>query len=1378
MDPRVSRGGDPRNRRQKEPLSSRSAKEFAADDAEKEEKISTFDMVINLLNQASMAKKDSEKVEKLQQVQELVINKQPELLDNFTDEVVAFQADRSSDVRKFVVGFMEEACKKEQELLSKLLSNFYMLLVDDNVNVLKKVIQSSTQLYRLSIQWVSSSKASKELLEASWKTVCDIQDTIFQMLDSENDGVRTQSVKFVEKVVLTLSERQRYSEIPKKVESYSSLDQIPNNNPVLIKADLVTLCQKALQKMLEFVSSPAISSVNLMAAMGTLTTIAKQRPQFMASAVEAFEMLHANLPPTLAKTQVTSVRKHLKMQLMNLLRHAGSTEFHLQITNLLYDLGTNATEIARNMPKPSAVAKDKKSIARKRSPLEASKELGAEKSSKKPKMELKEDYEEDVYGDEDKPGGSGTQVSQEEAKATSSRSVKPQHQASAIDITADELVPLLNPENVANLVLLSMVMLPDKIPDAFQASYTPIESAGTMEQIMHLARLLATQMTAVGIGSGIQQAAEMQAEEEAKKQMEKEKQEMELEKSKPSVPIQTVIGGTTASEEIKEPEEVIVEKKISLEPVQPIVPSKGLQRRMQGFHLASITKPLSLDAKDRIIKMSVLRVLKSERSAIAGGVHHRWQKVLTSLVAQFGGDLHRSLAKFILSDLRNRSQLAFQWLYEEFNIFLENSRGPNDRAAQENYDACLTGLLQGLLEKQDAREGLFTKLVLQAPLLTENVVRLIKTYCEDERRSHAGLLLVKELIAKRPPRKMQFVRVLLDLGSNRVEKVRKQAIQITKKLYENRNLQEFIEQHAVTSLSYLTQKEPPENLLPPNSEGQEKAWTEDAMKQSMSLFLALLPQNHSLIHKLADVYVEANADIKRVVLRALEAPVHGMGMASPELLRMVEGCPKGAETLVTRMLHILTDREHPSSDLVYRVRELYQKRVPDVRFLIPVLNGLEKHEVLLALPKLIRLNPPVVKGVFNRLLGVQRHHDSEPSVSALSPVELLVALHNIDPSKADVKCVIKATSLCFAEKAVYTSEVLVTVINQLVEQETMPTLLMRTVIQALITYPRLSGFVMNVLQRLILKRVWEQTKVWEGFVRCCQRMKPQSFQVLLQLPPAQLSNVFETLTDLREPLLQYVNKFTPQQRQHISPAIISVLESTPEQRKAELAAIENQRLLEEMRVREREAQQRVAHEWERQEQEQRKKQEEASAQIEMIKKQAEIDQESERRVQEQKERAKALADFQQKGVKDEPQDGEDAFPAMDTTPADASGVTALPSDAMDTLPASTGNLSTAVSETLTDTKPVVVSTDQASSVAPATSQVTLQPSILPQLTQAPPSTIIIPPGLTIPYGIPPPNVIIPPPGVISQQFVQPIQEVKREQRSPTPTQDERPEEKS
>lgn len=57
----------------------------------------------------------------------------------------------------------------------------------------------------------------------------------------------------------------------------------------------------------------------------------------------------------------------------------------------------------------------------------------------------------------------------------------------------------------------------------------------------------------------------------------------------------------------------------------------------------------------------------------------------------------------------------------------------------------------------------------------------------------------------------------------------------------------------------------------------------------------------------------------------------------------------------------------PSAELVARVRELYQTRVSDVRFLIPVLNGLTKKEVIAALPKLIKLNPIVVKEV-NKVL--------------------------------------------------------------------------------------------------------------------------------------------------------------------------------------------------------------------------------------------------------------------------------------------------------------------------------------------------------------------------------------------------------------------------
>jgi symplekin len=61
--------------------------------------------------------------------------------------------------------------------------------------------------------------------------------------------------------------------------------------------------------------------------------------------------------------------------------------------------------------------------------------------------------------------------------------------------------------------------------------------------------------------------------------------------------------------------------------------------------------------------------------------------------------------------------------------------------------------------------------------------------------------------------------------------------------------------------------------------------------------------------------------------------------------------------------------------------------------------------------------------------------------------------------------------MCFNESDVYTAEVLAVVINQLLEQVPLPTLLMRTVIQTLALHSKLSGFIMNTLSRLVNKQV-------------------------------------------------------------------------------------------------------------------------------------------------------------------------------------------------------------------------------------------------------------------------------------------------------------------
>ena len=74
---------------------------------------------------------------------------------------------------------------------------------------------------------------------------------------------------------------------------------------------------------------------------------------------------------------------------------------------------------------------------------------------------------------------------------------------------------------------------------------------------------------------------------------------------------------------------------------------------------------------------------------------------------------------------------------------------------------------------------------------------------------------------------------------------------------------------------------------------------------------------------------------------------------------MIEQCPesktasRGAETLVARIVSLLTEREHPTKELVKAVRKLHYTRQTDIRSLIPILNGLNRDELMSLIPKFV-----------------------------------------------------------------------------------------------------------------------------------------------------------------------------------------------------------------------------------------------------------------------------------------------------------------------------------------------------------------------------------------------------------------------------------------
>lgn len=432
---------------------------------------------------------------------------------------------------------------------------------------------------------------------------------------------------------------------------------------------------------------------------------------------------------------------------------------------------------------------------------------------------------------------------------------------------------------------------------------------------------------------------------------------------------------------------------------------------------------------------------------------------------------------------------------------------------------------------------------MDAPVISDDAFGQLLIMCEMPDLSATAMHMIRDLAIHRPPKQEKFLNVLLRYSVHDNVSIRDKAIDSLIVMYaEQKILVDRIEDHSLTWLHFLEkQPKPPVEIFSADFGRSDPTavWTENLTKVCLSLFLALVPYHEELVQHLCQIYVSTSSEMKRTILRAIEPSVKKMGSESVEILRLIETCPKGAETLITRIIYILTEKSNPMPELVNRVRELYQTKVSDVRLLIPVINGLSRIEILTALPKLLKLNEMVVKEVFNRLLGIGKHADQKKL--PLTATELLVALHTVDTNKVELKFVVKATSLCLAEKDCYTQDVLAIVLQQLVEISPIPTLLMRTVIQSLTLYPRLAGYVTNLLHRLVPKQVWRQKVIWDGFLKCCQRLRPNSFSVLMTLPPLQLQDALNTCPELRQPMVDYANDIIETQGGSVSKTTMDIL---------------------------------------------------------------------------------------------------------------------------------------------------------------------------------------------------------------------------------------------
>ncbi|TYH30989.1 hypothetical protein ES288_A01G139200v1 [Gossypium darwinii] len=586
---------------------------------------------------------------------------------------------------------------------------------------------------------------------------------------------------------------------------------------------------------------------------------------------------------------------------------------------------------------------------------------------------------------------------------------------------------------------------------------------------------------------------------------------------------------------------------------------------------------LTEELERSVIKSAVQQIAESYLHLHWSDCNEMRMALLARLVGQIDADddIVVMLGKQIVVDYRQQKghDIVLQVLYHLYSLTVSDSLD-NSSYSAVLYEKFLLAVSKSLLDTLPASDKSFSRLLGEVPFLPDSALKLLDDLCSsdvfdvagkevrDAERVTQGLGVVWSLILGRPNNRQACLGIALKCAVHSQDDIRGKAIRlVANKLYQLSYISREIEQFATNMLlSAVDQRTAGAESLKsgsidergdkevgsgdtstsgsllsePRTSGIDSSNAESTSNSAsvvsfpeaqrlISLFFALCTKKPSLLQLSFDIYGRAPKIVKQAFHRHIPIVIRALGQSDSQLLQIISDPPPGSENLLTLVLQILTQETTPSPDLVATVKHLYETKLKDATILIPMLSSLSKNEVLPIFPRLVDLPLEKFQLALAHILQGSAH-----TGPALTPAEVLVAIHDIAPDKGGppLKKITDACSACFEQRTVFTQQVLAKALNQMVDQIPLPLLFMRTVIQAIDAFPTLVDFVMEILSKLVSKQIWRMPKLWVGFLKCVVQTQPHSFPVLLQLPPPQLESTLNKYGSLRSSLAAYASQPT------------------------------------------------------------------------------------------------------------------------------------------------------------------------------------------------------------------------------------------------------------
>lgn len=328
---------------------------------------------VRLLNEAKTDVDADGKVEKLQQIEELVLRKEPGLAVTYVPHLLELQVERHSAVRKWVADFCERAATVPGGTeLKQCISTVSALIRDESAAVAKRALQAAVPLFRYGLL-AARDRPNEQGTKEAWQAASRLKDQIVTVvMTHQNQGARLQAVKFIEAVAALFSTADGHDDPAIAAEAYTTdsfeAESIEANHPLISKESILQDAERlvsliaSLAKPSSVERSPGPFTIVVITA---LSNLARCRPVISHKALPPLvELAKANFSGNAKNlsAQAASIRHNVKHALISILKGGGegSLAHRDSLTSALEAIGAGSDA-------ESAVRYADKLIAKKRS---------------------------------------------------------------------------------------------------------------------------------------------------------------------------------------------------------------------------------------------------------------------------------------------------------------------------------------------------------------------------------------------------------------------------------------------------------------------------------------------------------------------------------------------------------------------------------------------------------------------------------------------------------------------------------------------------------------------------------------------------------------------------------------------------------------------------------------------------------------------------------------------------------------------------------------------------------------------------------------------------------------------------------------------------